>query len=158
MQITINSDCSEITLTSDILLLTNTANSLFVTYNGVEKEVALPLSITTFTLEPADIDQTDVFSDGVYKLRFENTLSSGAVKEDVGCAVPLCTFKCSDAHTALYTEVLNGTKDAIDKLLYYEGLKATDGCTSCTCELLSTLYTNLTDDDTNSCGTCSCSV
>ena len=158
MQISINSDCSEITLTSDILLLSNTANSLFVTYNGEETEVTIPLSITSFVLEPEDVNQTDTFSDGVYKIHFENTLSSGAVKEDVGCAVPLCTFKCSDEHKQLYTDVLNGEKDSINKLLYYEGLKATDGCTSCSCDLLNTLYTNLTDDATNTCGTCSCSV
>ena len=152
MNITVNNTCSQITVTSDILLITNTANTLKVTYKGVEHNVTVPTNISTFTITPAHVGMTGTFTDGVYTIFFRNTLTGGAVKEDRGCAVALCTTKCSNDMQNWYM-----TKD-LDKVLTYEALKVGQDCTSCSCSTLEKLFNDLTQDDSDTCSSCCCTV
>lgn len=152
MNITLNSDCSEITITSDILLSGNTENTLVVTYNGGSTELTIAAGETSFTLVPSDIAQTDTFSDGVYSLHLTCTLADDSISEDLGCAVPLCTFNCSSDMFDMYN-----SKD-YEKIIAFSALKIAKDCLSCSCDNLITFYNILTDNDTNPCGTCSCQL
>ncbi len=153
MTITINTDCSQATLTSEILLALNTANTLTVTYKGTSYTVAVPTGITSFTLLPEHLAMEGVFSSGVYSLKFTNTLISSSVQTDTGCAVVLCDLKCADATLSWYSD-----KKDITKVLYYEALKAAQDCPTCNCTLLETLFNTITTDESISCTNCCCQM
>lgn len=152
MNITLNSTCSQITVTSDILLTTNVANTLKVIYKGTEHTVTVPTNISTFNILPTHVGMTGTFTDGVYTIFFRNTLLGGAVKEDRGCAVSLCSTKCSDDMILWYTS------KNLDKVLTYEALKVGQDCSSCNCTALEKLFNDLTQDDSDTCSSCCCTV
>jgi hypothetical protein len=152
MTINIAEDCSSIEITSEILLSNNLENKLLVTYNGNTTEIEMPLSITIYEITPDQLDMAAKFSDGVYTLKLQCTLNSGSIQEDQRCAVMLCAFTCSDEMFAMYSE-----KD-LDKILIFQALKTGKECSTCSCANLENLYTKLTENDSNSCGTCCCSM
>jgi len=152
MNITINNTCSQITVTSPILLNTNVANTLKVIYKGTEHTVTVPINISTFNILPTHVGMTGTFTDGVYTIFFRNTLLGGAVKEDRGCAVSLCSTKCSDDMISWYTS------KNLDKVLTYEALKVGQDCVSCNCSTLETLFNDLQENDTNTCSNCCCTM
>jgi len=152
MTLDITEDCSSIEITSEILLANNLTNKLFITYNGNTTEIEMPLTITTYEITPDQLDMVTKFSDGVYTLKLQCTLSSGSIQEDQRCAVMLCTFNCSDEMFTMYSE-----KD-LDKILIFQALKIGKQCSTCSCTNLENLYIKLTENDSNSCGTCCCSM
>jgi len=152
MTITPNSTCSQIVITSDILLVLNTANTLTVTYNGTAHTVTVPTGISSFTLLPEHVDMEDTFTDGVYTIKFINTLASSSIQSDLGCAVILCGKECAATTLSWYATPV------LEKVLAYEALKASNSCATCDCATLQSMFNSIDTDDTTTCASCSCTM
>lgn len=149
MTTTVNSDCSAITLTSDLFNPANISNTLYVSVNeAAEVTVTIPSNALTFTLEPQDLD-VEEFAGGVYQLRLVSTAFNSTTAEETTCIALLCNLECDATTLNLYSDTSN-----ISKVLAFEGLKVASGCVSCNCSIMHKLYKHLTDGDTTGCGCC----
>lgn len=150
MILTLNGDCSQITLQSSSLNGSNISNTLTVSINeGTPINITIGSAITTFNFTASSIAETELKS-GTYEFLLTSTLADTTVETDLGCTVLLCEYECDTDTLALYKDSNN-----IDKILALEGLKNFNGCTTCGCTLANTLFaafTNTTTTDASSCG------
>lgn len=150
MTLTVNSDCTEILIASDLFSITNDSNVLSVKINGGSAlEVELLSNITNYTLTPEDLDLT-AFTEGVYDITLTSVLLNNSVATDQGCAYVLCTLLCDNTTLSWYKDSTN-----IEKVLALEGIKAAANCETCSCSLMLTLFNSLSNDPTTTCG-CGC--
>jgi len=151
MTLTVNSDCTEILINSELFSITNSSNILSIKVNGgTALEVVLLSNITSYTLTPGDLDLT-TFTEGVYDITLTSVLLDNSVATDQGCAYVLCDLLCQDSTLLWYSD-----KTQIEKVLALEGIKAAANCETCSCSLMLTLFNSLSNDTTTSCG-CGCS-
>jgi hypothetical protein len=153
MAVTVNADCSEITLTSDIFNPANISNTLQVSVNGaVGVEVTIPADALTYTLVPQDLD-VEEFAQGVYELKLSSVAFDSTSYTETTCTALLCDLLCDATTLSWYAD-----KESFDKALALEGLKAASGCSECNCSITQTLYNHITNGDTSSCGCCCSTV
>lgn len=154
MSTTINSDCTEILITSDFIQeLTDDPEldlTLTVTHNcETEYTVTITPEDDTFTLTPTDLSMEETFEDGTY--RFLLTKTDSGVTYEVGCNFAGCSLKCD-----LITYLSNNLDSNI--LHLYEALTFTSTCADCDCEEACAIYTEildrLTKDTRSACDNC----
>lgn len=150
MTLTVNADCTEILIASEVFSITNDSNTLSIKINGgTALEVELLSNITNYTLTPEDLDLT-TFTEGVYDITLTSVLLDDSVATDQGCTYVLCDLLCQDTTLLWY-----GDSASIEKVLALEGIKASANCETCSCSIMLSLYNSLSNDTTTICG-CGC--
>lgn len=159
MTAVIANDCANVTLDSDYFSSDNQSVTLKITYNcGTEYSIVVDVNDTEIVVTPSYIDQDDltVLPDGVYY--FELTVIQDNATEVVesACRYVNCSTTCLMLDT--FKSMALGDEDATIRALSFYALTAANGCTSCACSDLCTLY-NATQID--NCSTnvkpCGCS-
>jgi hypothetical protein len=143
----LSNDCATIDIDSEFLLADNQTNVLTVTHNGVTIYTpTISASATTIVLNNTLLGLTgDALADGVYYLELVTTALNGDINTETICVAVLCGVHCDMVE--LYTDVNNA-----EKILAYEALKVAQGCVTCSCATMLTLYSILTNVVTNGCG------
>ena len=149
MTATLASDCTSIILNSDYLLIDNQSNVLTVTHNNTTVYTPAIGSVTQITIDTFVLsDYTDgsgPLPDGIYAFELVTTAENGDINTETVCVAVLCGIHCDMVE--LYTDVNNA-----EKILAYEALKVAQGCTTCNCDTMLTLYNVITNIVTNGCG------
>lgn len=158
MTAVIHATCDNIVVDSDYLDPDNLSVSLSVTINcDTEYIITADVSDTDITVDPTalGIDQ-DALSDGVYYLVLTVTQSDSTVVTESLCTVVNCSMTCGMLDT--FTALSAGDTDSAIAAMSYYALVTANGCTSCACSDLCTLYeaTQLIECDSNV-TTCGCS-
>jgi len=151
MTLTVNSDCTSISILSDNLSATNQTVNLFWSKNcsTTTSKISISTAASVVQLAPEDLDSADTFSDGVYYFKLVITQEDGTTVEESICRFVNCASSC------LMLPVYKLTDSAsILKQLAFEALLASTNCTSCTCADLCMFYTNtgLTTIANDDCG------
>jgi hypothetical protein len=84
---------------------------------------------------------------GVYKVSI-SSVGSSTIEVDYTCLVALCEDYCDIVNTL--------TPDNYENILKMAALKYAQDCPNCNCDSLCTIYSSLTETDTNECN-CGCS-
>lgn len=159
MVITVNEDCTEVTLTSDILLITNQSVEVTVTYNcTTDYVVTFDATTDPIVITPSDVSMTDSFTDGVYNFKLVVVNVSDAILTESKCQFINCNSTCLMLDT--YKDLSSTDKDtaaaALIKVLSFEALLLANNCSSCSCTSMCALY-NATGLDPNTNATdCGC--
>lgn len=162
MTTTVASDCTEITIESDLFHDDNTALTLTVTHACTTEYTAIDLldagigTGDTYTLDSEALGLTadEALADGVYYLLITQTDVSSNIITESKCVLVDCELTCN--MTEVFTE-LNDDPENIVKALSYHALKiADDSCTSCSCTDWCTLYNTATETDCEDDAPCGC--
>ena len=150
MTITVNSACTSILVDSATFNAFNISNTIILVVNGgTEIELTPAANATSYTITPATLDLEE-FVEGVYDIRLSAVLLDSSVSEDTGCTAVICSLKCDDTTLALYSDSSN-----IVKILALEGLQAATNCVTCSCDLMTTFYNIINNNEsTSTCGYC----
>lgn len=143
----LSNDCTTIDIDSEFLLADNQTNVLTVIHNGIVTFVLnIPPPATTIVLNNALLGLSEVtLADGVYHLELVTTALNGDVNKEILCVASLCNLHCDIIE--LYTDVNN-----IEQILAYEALKVAQGCETCNCTTMLSLYNIITNVVSNDCG------
>lgn len=145
MTLTINEDCTSVQLTSDYFEADNISNSLSVSINGGD---AITVAISASNVDPYDVDaetlSLESLPQGVYYFELTVTDVNSVVTTESLCIALICDLHCDMVDLYLST-------DDLDKVLAYEALKLAQGCSTCSCSVMQTLYDTIieTEDVTN---------
>lgn len=146
MTATLAADCTSIVLDSDYLLVDNQSNVLTVTHNNTTTYTPTVGAVTSITVTSAFLDLSgDTLADGIYTLTLETTAENGDINTETSCVAVLCGVHCSMVE--LYGDVAN-----LEKVLAYEALKVAQGCATCNCTTMLSLYNVLINIPANDCG------
>jgi hypothetical protein len=125
--------CDAVTISSTNLVSTNQSVTLNIKYNcDKEWELDIPVTDTTITINPSDIDTTDFIPDGIYYFKLTITVQNGDKIIESACKFVNCITNC---------EIVDAFRDKdCDRTMAYYALVASKDCPSCNCEDLCTLY------------------
>jgi hypothetical protein len=139
MTYTINSDCSIISLDSTYLSPDNQVVNLFWDKNcsGTLGKISVNTSASLIQVDPADLNESATFSDGVYYFKISITQEDGTVVEESLCRFVNCNSSCLMLPIYKLTDLAS-----VIKQLAFEALLASADCTSCSCTDLCALYNN----------------
>lgn len=141
--------CTDIEITSTNLISTNQEVTLNIKYNcDKEWELDIPVTDTTITVVPADVEGTDFIPDGIYYTKLIITKQNGDKIIESACTFVNCITNC---------ELLEAFKDKdCDRSMAFYALLASKDCPSCTCEDLCTLYQIATKKPCDYVSPCGC--
>lgn len=150
MTLTVNSTCTSILIESESFNPSNISNTISLIINGgTAIELTPSASATSYTITPTTLSET-AFTEGVYEVNLSSVLTDSSVSEDRGCTAVVCTLKCAQDTLSLYSDKAN-----ITKVLALEGLLAANDCVTCSCDLMTTFYNIINNNEsTCSCGCC----
>lgn len=158
MTITINEDCTGVTIDSTYFDVDNVSVTLTVTYNCDEEYIINVDSDETEVL----VDQEalglegDTLDDGVYYFELTIVQEDSTTVVESGCRFINCSATCLMLDT--FKAMAEGDEDATIRALSFYALDKANGCTSCACSDLCLLY-NATqlDNCTTNVTNCGCS-
>lgn len=158
MVLSVNDTCDEVTITSDILLISNESVSLTITYNcTTEYTLLFESTVIPIVIVPADLS-LEVFVDGVYNFKLTVINVSNEVITESSCIFINCSSTCLmiDTYKLVGSSDLVIANEALIKVLSFEALLLSNNCTSCSCASMCDLY-NATGLNPNMNGTdCGC--
>ncbi len=143
MTILVASDCTSITLKSDLLsdYLGNSTNRTLVMESYVDCCTTNTISVTIvagdITVDEITIDPTiygsTVYKNGIYYFKLTLTESSGSSESESNCAPLICDLKCLVAAASAEQPTSMIYK-------YYNSLALMLSCDYCNCEIACTTY------------------
>lgn len=159
LTLTIHPECESITVESSYFDETNQTVVLNVTVNcETEYVINAEPEDTEIVVDVDSLGLTDltVLEDSVYYLELVITQEDGTVITESACRYLNCSTTCLMLDT--FKDMAAGDEDATIRSLAFHALTVANGCTSCACSDLCTLY-NATqiDECTANVSTCGCS-
>jgi len=155
MTATTSDTCEEVVLASDYFDSNNLSVSLLVKYNcDVEYEIEIDVDNTEITVTPTLLELTDeVLADGIYYFELTITQSNSAVITESICKFVNCSYTCSMLD--VFKDLEDNEENIIRALSFY-ALTLSEGCTSCQCTDLCTIYNNTLEEDCEDVKPCGC--
>lgn len=147
-------NCANIIIDSTLLNVTNQTVTLEVTKNCAATPVVtkdVSAAATEITLVPADFNEEDIISDGIYYFKLTIVDNGGDTTVESLCKFLNCSTTCD------LLDVYNGTTKDCDRAMAYFALLASQDCTNCSCSDLCLLYSIATNDPCEDVEPCGCS-
>lgn len=140
MTTTITEDCSNVTITSTYFNPSNLSVTLKVTYNcTTEYSISINEEDTNIVVTPDMLSiDADALPDGVYYFEVKFIQSNSTEVIEASCRFVNCSTTCLMLDN--FKNAVLGDEDATIRALSFYALSVADGCTSCACSDLCTLY------------------
>lgn len=137
MTATISEDCTTITINSNFFAADNVANELTLVNSGTTYTIEVAANNTSEVVVDDESLNLEILPQGPYLITLKTTDADSNIATEQLCVTPICDLHCDMVDYYLNSE-------NIDRILAYEALKVSQDCVTCSCTVAQKLYDKAT--------------